>query len=426
LRNLLITLGFIGILLVACKKEDSTIGKNSINSDELLLSNAIDTFEIITTTEFEDSLVSSNNATALLGSYNDPIFGKVESEIFTQIRLSNLSPDFGDISTITVDSFVLGLEYKGYYGKLEPQTFEVFQLKESLYLDSTYYSFQTKKTYEIDLMDPLKKELTPNPTDNIIINSASVSPQLRLYLDTNIAKNIISTSKNSPSIFSTNESFNDYFKGLNIRVNNPSQSEGSGAILYFNLTAPLSKLTIYYHQDTLSKTFDFLINSYCADFNHVTVENSNKKPGQIISNPSMGQEEFYSQAYFSRAVVKIPHLDKIPKNSVIQYAKLELPVSFYSLDLFVPSSQISTSFKLNSSNNQLYDLNSLGDYSDFTKSYIVDLKSYIQNVNLNLHDNIGLYFAPTKIVNSSERIVFNGSNSIYKKKPKLYIIYTTF
>lgn len=422
---LILTL-LIGFIFVSCKKESSAIGKEGLNENDLLITGAIDTFQLITYSEFEDSALSSNTETALLGSYVDPVFGKVTSEFYTQLLLDGTSPNFGDISSIVVDSFVLGLEYRGYYGKLDPQTFEVYQLDQDLSIDSTYYSFQTRAIQGPDLMLPDKKILTPNPSAQTKIGTNLVSAQLRLHLDTTFAKNLILETVNNPSVFSSNENFLNYFQGLNVRVNNPAQVNEEGAILYFNLTAPNSKLTIYYHQAGEQKDYDFLIDSDCADFNHVTIENDTKKPKEILADPSLGMEEYYAQANYVRGVIQIPHLSKIPKNSVIQYAKLELPVNYYSFDPFLPSSTISVSTKISASDDRLYNVNVKGDYSDLTKSYVIDLKDYIQQILSGNIENRGIYVSPSKMVNSAERIIFNGANSLFKKKPKLYLIYTTF
>jgi hypothetical protein len=131
-------------LTVGCKKKDSNIGVNTIDPDEMLNSAQVDTFSLTTFTIKEDSIISDNPAYAVLGSYNDPKFGTFNGNFYTQFRLSGTNPNFGDISTITIDSMILGLEYAGYYGSFTNQTLEVFEMTESIHIDSTYYSFSSK------------------------------------------------------------------------------------------------------------------------------------------------------------------------------------------------------------------------------------------------------------------------------------------
>jgi hypothetical protein len=411
--------------MIACKKKEMNIGTTGISQSELLISGAIDTFQLITYSEKEDSLISSNNAFTMLGSYQDPVFGKAEAEFYTQLRLQSFNPVF-NLDKIHIDSFVLGLEYTGYYGTLEEQTFEVYELADDLFLDSTYYSFHTKNVKGANLLMPESRVQKPKPSERTIIGTNTVNPQLRLHLDTALAR-VLMLEANNTNTFSSNQNFLNYFKGLNVKVANTNFSDGQGAMLYFNLTASLSKLTIYYRNESnTTTTFDFLINSDCADFNHLKFENSTKKPGLIQSNQSLGLDEYYSQAYNIRAKVDIPYLNNIPKNAVIQYAKLELPVSFYSFEAYLPSNLISVGRKISFTDERLFNLMITGEYNDFTKSYVLDLKNYIQDIVSNRFPNRGIYVSPVKFVNSLERIVFNGSSSLNKKKPKLYIVYTTF
>lgn len=419
------------LFFTSCKKEDTLLGKDGLDDNVFLDSEAIDTFSIETSMFVEDSLISSNLTTALLGSFNDPVLGKCQSEIYTQFQLAGLSPDFGDLSSIVIDSFVLGLEYRGYYGSLDPQTFEVYQLQEDLHIDSTYYSFQTKAVSATNLVQTGKGTLTPDPINPTVIDDIEVESQLRLHLDTNFAKSIINETVNNPSSFTSNENFNTYFRGLNIKVNNPGQSSGKGAMLYFNLNDPLSKLTIYYTQDGVKRTFDLLINDECADFNHIIIENS-AKVQEVIDNPSSGNKEFYIQANKSRAVVKFTTINNIPKNAIIQYASLELPVSFYNYDAFYPSTELSVSTRISATNNQLYLLgdenNNLlkPNFNNFDKNYVINVRKYVQDVVNGTISNEGLFLSPSKMLTSSERIVFNGVNTLNKKKPKLKIIYTIY
>ena len=423
---ILFAFSFALFFISSCKKEVSTIGKTGLNPNAFLNSDEIDTFGLKTYTIAEDSIVSSNLSVAILGSYNDPTFGKFESEFYTQFRLSGFNPDFGLLSTIAIDSFVLGLEYKDYYGGLDPQKFEVYELDQSLSTDSVYYSFQTRTVKSSNWMDSNKDLLTPDPTTQIVIGTEKVESQLRLYLDTTIARTLMTEASVNATSFASNENFLAYFKGLNIKVNNGIQSSGKGGVFYFNLNDPLSKMTIYYTQDGLAKTYDFLINTECADFNHIQVDNSGTNVESVILNQDLGNETFYLQSNKSRAVVKLTSIDDIPKNSIIQYAQLELPVSYYSSDIFFPCASITASTKISSTNDKLYNLNVLGTYSDANKNYTIDLRDYVQQIVNGNIDNLGVYLSSAKMLTSAERVIFNGAYTQNKKQPKLYVIYTKY
>ena len=78
---------FILLVLAACKKHQTKIGKDAINSDEYLISGGIDTFKL-TTSSVSDTVESGDTYYNFLGSYNDPVFGTVDASFFTQLRLS--------------------------------------------------------------------------------------------------------------------------------------------------------------------------------------------------------------------------------------------------------------------------------------------------------------------------------------------------
>ena len=142
----------IAIALVACKKKEYQLGSDLIDQDSILGGKSTDTFDIVSYSIEEDSVISDNAANVLLGSYNDPLFGSFDASFYTQFRLAGVDPNFGDPSTIVIDSFVLGLEYLEYYGDFDPQTFEVYELQEAISIDSTYYSFSTVNHSGINLV----------------------------------------------------------------------------------------------------------------------------------------------------------------------------------------------------------------------------------------------------------------------------------
>ena len=89
----------------SCKKKDSALGKDILDDDAYLYGTTTDTFDILSYTIEEDSIITDNAANVVLGSYTDPTFGKFNASFYTQIRLAGIDPNFGDPSTIIIDSF---------------------------------------------------------------------------------------------------------------------------------------------------------------------------------------------------------------------------------------------------------------------------------------------------------------------------------
>jgi hypothetical protein len=299
----------------------------------------------------------------------------------------------------------------------------VYQLTEKIHVESTYYSFQDKAHSSTNLVVPGYETFTPTPNGETIIGEDTVDAQLRIRLNNSLATQLINESASGGTNYSSIDNFMGYFKGLYVKVNNGAQLSGKGAVFYFNLNDPLSKMTIYYRQAGVQKTFDFLINSDCADFNHVDIDNSGKPVQNVINDTISGQTEFYAQAFKSRAIVKIPGLKNLPKKCVIHKAELILPVQYQTGSKYSPSDEISVSVRID---NILSGIGVFGFYDNYTKSYTVDCRDYVQALVTGQISTTELILSPRFFITSAERIIFNGPSTINKKKPQIVVTYTQY
>jgi len=411
--------------LFSCSKNKS-LGKDVIDENSYLNGITTDTFDIITYTIKEDSSITDNASNVVLGSYVDPKFGSFNASFYTQIRLGGFNPNFGNTSAIKIDSFVLAMKYVGYYGDLSSQTFEVHEMDEDIYLDSTYYSFTTKNVKPTNLVPNGKGTIKPKPLSKTVIGTDTVDAQLRIPLDTNFARSLINEATSGSASFTSNEDFTSYFKGIRVRVNNPNQSTGQGAVFYFNITDPASKLTIYFTQDTLKKTYDLLINDRSADFTNVQVNNSGKPIEQVLQDSTKGLTEFYAQAFKHRAAVKIKNIENLPKKIIIHRADLTLPVQYQTGYRYKPGANVSVATKIKLTDKNYTSLGLLGEFDEGKKHFYINLRTYIQALINKEIENNGIVVSPRFFINSSERIVFNGKNTTNKTKPKLILTYTTY
>jgi len=410
-------------LIFSCKKKENSLGLNSIDQNELLSSSGIDTFSLTTYSFIEDSIISDNMSAVMIGSYNDPIFGTFNSEIYTQIRMEVGGFDFGDINLITIDSLVLGLEYRGVYGDNGIQTIEVYELGEDLNIDSTYYSFQSKSlATSTNLVVSGMGSIDLDPSNITVIGGDTVNSQIRIPIDTNLGVAFLNEATTG-SAFLDNVAFQSYFKGLLIKINNGLQASGTGGIFYVNLTDPQSKLTMYYKLDGVEKEFDFTITSSDADFNHVDIDASLTNVETVVNDTISGQSEFYAQCFGTKAVVECAGLNNIPANAVIHKASLVLPISYQTGSSYAPSLNIAVATRVEEGGEDIFNINVIGSYSDFTKAYTFDLRNYVQAITNNDLNNTGLIFYLGRI---ADRVIFNGSNSTNKEQPKLSILYSEF
>ena len=424
--RILILLGIMSIALISCKKKEYQLGSDLIGQENLLQGTSMDTFDIISYTILEDSIISDNASNVLLGSYSDPFFGELSSSFYTQLRLAGVDPNIGDPSTIVIDSFVLGLEYLGYYGELDDQTFEVYELDESLSLDSTYYSFSSLANKGINLVPFENSVISPKPFEPTIVGDDSLSAQLRIYLDTNLARTFITEATSGSSTFSSNDEFLEFFKGIYITTNNSAQTQGEGAAFYFDINDPSSKATIYFHQDTIATFLELLINSECADFTNVQVSNVGSAVDQVLQDSTLGNNTFYAQAFHNRAALSIPGLLNLPDNIVIHRADLELPIQFQTGHKYQPGVNISVATRADSISTDLLNVGVLGVYDDLNKRFNINIREYTQAIVNKTLPLTELVVSPLYFINSAERIIFNGKNTINKEKPRLVLTYTTY
>lgn len=418
----------ITFALLSCKKKETPIGKEAFNPDNLLGSSGVDTFQLKTYVfQTPTEITSKNVSFALLGTYADPKFGTVNAGFYTQLLPTAFLGNAGFGTGVTVDSIVLGLQYGGFYGKAGQHTFEVYELNEALSneADVIYYPSTTKLVKPTNLVAPGYGDITFKPTTKTVVGNDTLSPLLRIRLNNSLAQHFIDEGNNNASTsFKNNTDFLNFFQGIQVKVSSPATLDGG--IGYFNLNAANSKITIYYKEAGVSKFFDLVIKSECADFNHVDFNRIGSAYNNVILNPGSGQTEFYAQSFTGRGAIEFPGVNNIPKNSVIHQAKLYLPVTHYTNSSLYPSAQLGVGTRKSFDNDSIFGTGVTGVYDDNLKAYTLDVRAYIQLLVNKQITNTGLVLAPSFFNSTVERIIFNGPQSVNKKKPKLVVTYTTY
>jgi hypothetical protein len=425
-----LTLGF------GCKKTNSPFGKEVYDPDLLLDAEGIDTFSVIAFSELIDTTFSRNARFGLLGAYNDPVFGIVAGSIFTQLRLASDNPDFGDLSTITVDSVVLAMEYRDQYGIGNvPQSFAVFRVLDALTADSNYTTKSSSTTQNNSLIAEGFSTVTPNVLLRPVVGEDTLLPQLRLRLRNDFGWELLQSSADGHMV--DNNAFLTQFKGLNIKTEDANIAPNSGAVYSLDLIDPDSKLIIYYTQNDVQKTFDLIINSNTVYYNKVSFDYSGTPLSGLIQNSLLGTKEFYAQTANVRAIVRFPGVMNLNNKTVIHRATLYLPVTYFNGDDRYPSPSLvavnrrgdgDLIWGLSQQNNTISP--TLHPFIPQFKRYTIDVTSFIQGL-IKDEDN-RIFSIPEIMITGSrtndnvERIVFNGVESSNKFKPKLIITYTEF
>ena len=85
--------------------------------------------------------------------------------------------------------------------------------------------------------------VVPKPTDKVLVEGSLKDPQLRIRLSSVLGNKFLNAS--GTSNLATNEDFVNFFKGLYVSIENPSQTSGQGSILHFNLLSSETKFSFF-------------------------------------------------------------------------------------------------------------------------------------------------------------------------------------
>lgn len=436
---------FIPIAFANCKKESTNIGDNLENGT--LNVKTIDTFTVVTYSELVDSVETDESAVNLLGAYHDPDFGLVECGIVTELRLSTNNPVLKDSSTATmvVDSVVLSLKYTSinYYANLQPLTFEVFKVTDDLERDDKdYYTFTTPTTTGTSLVLSGSETVMPDIVSKQIVGTDELPAHLRIHLDPSLGDDFINASVNGD--LASDNTFTSYFPGIYIKVDPSNLSVSAGSILYFVLENSISNVTMYFHNaaDNVTKEYVFEFNSSGARYNSIQFDRTGTHVQQVLDNKLNGQESFYIQGSSIRAIIEFPHILDLNYDSlgnedpkIINKAVLVLPVQDFPSDVFHPSKSLLIAKIIDSKLSELtLDVTSEGGlagslvtYNDTDKEFRFLLTREIAGMLNGTRDTQGFRIYSNSFFGSTiERIVFNGSNTTLKDKPRLEITYSEY
>lgn len=383
----------------------------------------IDSSTVITASTLrQDSLASEKRALCLLGCMNDPIFGRSTASLLTQLRLSSNAVAFG--VNPKIDSAMLIMKYKGYYGDTtQLQSMRIFELTKPLYFDTTYYSNKKMDGWYNPAL-PLKEfSYYPRPGKD--------SVQIRLSDD--FGNRLINTDTAN---LSNNTAWLAFFKGLYIES---QQVEQGGSVIYYDFKGGSSRLKLYYHNDAFdSLKYDVVINTNCSWVNLFS-HSYTGTPIQSLINDSTGpSNSIYLQSMSglrSHLNLKLPQaiLDKVSTGVTINKAELIITIPEDAGVSAYPRPSSLRVFNAGATGkNEFIDDLLLGEayyggtFSKKTSTYRFNIGRHLQNM---LHPdpglrlaNSGLFLVITNERTSGERIILK--NGTINGGMKLIITYT--
>ena len=422
----------------ACKEDSGKIGLQLQSDDEFLNTDYFDTTSIIAYSAIHDSLITSNLEVNMLGYLNDPVFGKTQAGIYSQLLLSSFGVDFGN--NVVVDSAVLTLVYAGYYGDtLNSFKINVYELDENIINTQKYYTTSSLKNKGIALTENPNLYISPRPTTKTDTSISTYCLSIRLKKEFAKDKFI---SQSGSNVYADSNRFLDYFKGLYVEA---SDLTGNGCLLSINMKDPMSKLTIYYkNSDGLNRTYWFNMNEstlHFGVFNHFNYANAVPNLREQLNGKetsTSGKDVLYAQAGTGIKVsLHFPNLKEMFKDKkvIIHRAALVISQKDDALPNYFPPNALFCTYKKYASDSTAYflpDYSDLGGdyfggkYNPTKKEYYFNITKYIQNMVDGRGDDylLSLFVNPS-VTYFSRLMIYGTAPTIdFDKRLKLKINYT--
>lgn len=425
-----------------------------VDANSTLNSLIVDTTTVITKLQKQDSVISNYTTRSVLGNFKDPVFGETTASLALGLTMPSVNFSFGN--TPTLDSAVLVLPYTSFYGDSinTNYTIEVRQLNETVYNESskTYYS---NKKWLVKSTLLASKSISAAYRDSIILQDIVVGKkdtikkvpgQLRIKLDPNFVINNIINLDSINKV--SNLAFNNFLKGLYVSVNKTTSTNRGGLFSLDTYTQGASRLDIFYKntnstngKDTLKNTFN--INGISGS---AATELIWDMTGTVVKteleSPSKSNNLLYFKGLGSTQVkVEFPYLAKLKAlgtNVTINRAELIFTIKSGTETPYAPLPRLRVyrwdianrpQFVPDESSNDPRFIGAGfvgGFYSSPTKTYVINLTGYIQDLMSGRTKNYGTFISPSdtnaaNVFNSLGRSVTGGGiNPDYKVKLKVF------
>lgn len=239
--------------MAGCNTDETEIGLN-LQDPSTIYQGVRDTlYADIAMSVRDDSLLTSGYSMGIVGNYSDTAFGKMTSVIYSQVALPNSTGITFDESSV-IDSVVLTLATHGFFPGNANSTynlhFEIKQLAEQVYTDSSYYSTDVRLTNESMVFYSDSKNYSA--VDSII--SFRMSDDFKTLLQGR----------------HTEEEFLENMKGIRIRI---LDSDSDPCMVTVNWAAAKTCMTVYYHfvdnpADSLTYTLKVGEANHFTNFTH--------------------------------------------------------------------------------------------------------------------------------------------------------------
>ena len=470
---------FVVLFIFSCKKNDSPVGIGLLPQADIIGSKYIEFIPDIaySTYRHNDSVLPSSRLSnsSLLGSLNDPIFGRTDASIYasfeTDYNLGGLGYIDFSAGPPSLDSAVLIITYNYQPGTstifvgdtTDQLTLDVYPLQYNLNTDTAYYS--TGNNYYSTATGSLLKAPIPYDANKSLIygghginftphlgwfapikkdTSVIGPPQLRARLSTEFAEGLF------PSCIVDNNKFQQALKGMFITTKHSILPQSSYGSIFFVFMDNNTHIDFYWHTPDKPNLAQQVTRFYCGagacnrfnyfkhDYGIASSDLQSQLHNLNDTNLINHSKNLYIQGCAGiGTVLKFPNLltwiNNLPTNITINKAELVLRTDrsntdFYNLTNYpLPGRLYLEGDTLGGPRGLVEDPYNFGGYYDLTNNqYLIEIPNTISQLVIGKTQNTKFYLSEYNGALFQERLVITGNQprSIQPAPVVLKIWYT--
>lgn len=422
----------MSLIFWSCKEELNKTGYGLLDKGDLVSvkKTEIDQSTIKSFTVTDEKQRTNETTNNLLGTFNDPVFGKITADFAVQFRVQSF-PVF--LPDAIIDSLVYYVGYKEIYGDtLTPQKLKVYELESDLMsgiADINYKYYQDEnlkalaKPEALAEMDYIPRHKDTLNTTSTTKTRVTVEQVIAFHLNHSLARKLMALGS---ATLSDNDLFIKHFKGLYVEAGDINQGgtimkvEGSGLVLYYRQEKDQVR-------DTIAYTFYVTKNS--ARVNRFSHDYSNTAFAANLDKKETQDSLIYLQTTGGLASkISIPNLNfwRDSANIAINKAELIFQVDQFYTDTanYTPPYQVILS-AINEKDS-LYFPSDLafsqeyfgGVYNKTDGTYRFNIAKHMQELITRkpngvgyLRENFGFFLSMADRNTNYGRVVLKGANS---------------
>lgn len=434
-NKLYLFLLFVCVTWFACKKVDIQFGDQFLDNGYTQIIK-VDSFNAELSTVYIDSFGTSASGVAMIGGYNDPVFGKISTSSYFEFAPPTYVDSFAGT---TFDSIALIVQPTGSYigDSTKPVHIEVNRLAQAI-VPSDNSSSILFNTNSFAVMPSLlgSKDAIVRPTAN---------EPVRIRLDDAFGKALLKKyQNNNDGDIQTLDAFLQYFFGIRV-------SASANSSMIFNCKDSVV-MRLYYKKPGLyteDRVINFTLNNNAHQFNHVEVDRSAAVLKSLASAKEIKSGNINNAAYTLypagamtkirfpsvRDILKMPSYAKILKATLtVRPLRGSYGSGSYTLP---PQLRLCTTTTLNQLGADIYIYTSGGSIETLTgnlqvdqlygenTSYSYDITNYLRTVVADgtINGNGLLLLPPSGVYTSQFGRVVIGDRNNALGKTELNIVY---